>query len=111
MNPIENKRAPKRILRSIVVKAGSPKSGDAHGDGTLIVVPQKNKAVLKGTKEQPSKEGQSISKIERCREGKRNFLHRKVCEMQKADQYLGILRDDLHAGRPLRRKHVSRSRT
>lgn len=54
-------------------------------------------------KEQPSKEGQSVPEIQGRREGKRNFLHRKVCEMQNADQYLEILRERGKRGLPLER--------
>jgi len=36
MNPKENKRAPKHTTRFICAKAGSPKRGDSHGDGTPI---------------------------------------------------------------------------
>jgi hypothetical protein len=74
MNPKENKRAPKRTTRFIVVNAGSPTRRESHGDGTLIVVSKGTKSFPKEMKEQPSKEGQSIPEIQGCREGKRNFL-------------------------------------
>ncbi len=60
MNPKENKRAPKRTTRFIVVNAGSPTRRESHGDGTLIVVSKGTKLFPKEVKEHPSKEGQSI---------------------------------------------------
>jgi hypothetical protein len=60
MTLIGNKRAPNRTLRSMYVKAGSPTSGNAQGDGTLILPGEETKTILLSGKEQPSKEGQSV---------------------------------------------------
>jgi hypothetical protein len=35
-----DKRAPNRATRFMYAKAGSPTSGNAHGDGILIVIPK-----------------------------------------------------------------------
>lgn len=45
-----NKRAPNRATRFMYAKAGSPTSGNAHGDGILIVI-LKNRVVQEGMKE------------------------------------------------------------
>lgn len=43
MTLIGDKRTPNRTSRSMDAKAGSPTSGDAHGDGTLIVAGSETK--------------------------------------------------------------------
>ena len=50
MTLIGNKRAPNRATRFMYAKAGSPTSGDAQGDGILIVIP-KEQGCSKGMKE------------------------------------------------------------
>ena len=60
MTLIGNKRAPNRALRFMYAKAGSPTSGNAQGDGTLILPGEETKTLLLPGKEQPSKEGQSV---------------------------------------------------
>src|SRR5438874_1145965 len=54
-------------------------------------------------KEQPSKEGKSVSLIQTRRKGNRNILNGKECEMQATDSYLGILRERGRRGLPLER--------
>ncbi len=53
MNPKENKRAPKRTTRFIVVNAGSPTRRESHGDGTLIVLRPCGIEALASEKEAP----------------------------------------------------------
>ena len=64
MNLIENKRAPKRATRFLVANAGSPQSGDTHGDRTLIVIAKGQRrlhgnegATLEGGSEHPQDTG------------------------------------------------------
>jgi hypothetical protein len=42
---IGDKRTPNRTSRSMYAKAGSPTSGDAHGDGTLILAGEETKMI------------------------------------------------------------------
>jgi hypothetical protein len=80
MNLVRNRRAPKRAKRFIWANAGSPTSGDAYGDGTLIVIAPRNKEVSRAMKEQPTKVGQSTPLIQACREGIKKFTHVEACE-------------------------------
>jgi group II intron reverse transcriptase/maturase len=54
-------------------------------------------------KGQPSKEGQSVSRLRTRREGIRKFTNGKACEMQTTETYLGLLRERGRKGLPLQR--------
>ena len=54
-------------------------------------------------KGQPSKEGQSVSRMRTRREGIRKFTNGKACEMQTTETYLGLLRERGRKGLPLQR--------
>src|SRR6266699_6470538 len=102
MSLIGNRKAPKHTPRFVCAKAGSPTGGDAYGDGTLIVPDRETKMSL--AREGAFREiGTEHSPILECREGKRYHQDGKVCEMQNAQTYFGILRERGKRGFPLER--------
>ena len=100
---IGNKRAPNRTTRSMYAKAGSPTSGNAHGDGILIVIPKEQSssrrnegAALEGGPERAIDTG--------TQEREQEFSNRRrYAKVQNADAYVEILRERGKRGLPVER--------
>src|SRR5216684_2709113 len=104
MNPIRNKRAPKHTTRFICAKAGSPKSREAQGDGTPIVVSHKNRTVPKGNEGAAHEDGPECV-TDTHTEGRYQEVSNawRYAKLQTTEALLGLLRERGKRGLPLKR--------
>jgi hypothetical protein len=103
MNPIGDKWAPKHTERFICAKAGSPKSGDTHGDGTPIrdFNGQSRLKEIKGAAHEDGPECMMDTHTQgRYQEVSNTWRYAKL---QTTEAYLGLLRERGKRGLPITR--------
>ena len=98
-----NKQAPNRTTRFICAKTGSPKRRESQGDGTLIRVEQDTKMFPERRRSSPRRRVRAFLRYRNAGKVIGISYSGKVCEMQSADHYLGILRERGRKGLPLER--------